>query len=116
MSCERVSQGAFCNLPATIRTPTTPLTVFIALQSLDVLTTLVFLRNGVQEGNPLVGWAISTGHTQWIGLVLTKLIAALIGQYCYRSGHPAPLRWANKAYSLVIGWNLFAIAVEALTH
>jgi len=90
------------------------LSVFIVLQCLDVLTTLVFLSRGVKEGNPLVSWALSNARTPWAGLVLTKLIVAFIGQYCYRSGRITLLRRANVGYSLVVGWNLLSIAAAAV--
>jgi hypothetical protein len=87
---------------------------FILLQCLDVITTLVFLSKGVKEGNPLVSWALSNARAPWAGLVVTKLIAAFIGQYCYRSGRMTLLRRANAGYSLVVGWNLLSIAVAAV--
>jgi hypothetical protein len=92
----------------------TPLSLFIVLQCLDVLTTLVFLSRGVKEGNPLVSWALSTARAPWAGLVVTKMIAAFIGQYCYRSGRMTLLRRANVGYSLVVGWNLLSIAAAAV--
>jgi hypothetical protein len=89
---------------------------FIVLQCLDVFTTLVFLSRGVPEGNPLVSWALAHAHAPWLGLVATKLVAAFIGQYCYRSGRMTLLRRANAGYSLVVGWNLFAIGAAAFGH
>lgn len=70
----------------------------------------------MEEGNPLVRWTLSSAHSPWIGLVVTKLIAALIGQYCYRSGRTRLLRGANLGYSLVIGLNLIAIAGGLFAH
>ena len=99
-----------------IRTQTNALLIFILLQCLDVLTTLVFLRHGMAEGNPLVSWALSNARAPWVGLVVSKLIAALIGQYCYRSGRFNLLRRANAGYSLVVGWNLVAIAAAVVAR
>jgi hypothetical protein len=82
----------------------------MVLQLLDALTTLVFMSKGVPEGNPLMSWAMSSVHAPWIGLVVTKLTATLIGLYCYRSGRITLLWRAAAGYSLVIGWNLVAIA------
>jgi hypothetical protein len=87
---------------------------FIFLQCLDVITTLVFLSKGVKEGNPLMSWALSNARSPWAGLVVTKMIAAFIGQYCYRSGRMTLLRRANVGYSLVVGWNLISIAAAAI--
>ena len=86
------------------------LPLFVTLQCLDVLTTLIFLNRGVEEGNPLVKWTLLYLHSPWLGLALTKLIAAVIGWSCHLSGRLRLLRRANAGYSLVVGWNLLAIA------
>ena len=98
------------------RTRTNLFPLFLVLQCLDVLTTLVFLSRGIAEGNPLVGWALLSGHSPWISLIAVKLIAMLIGLYCYRSGRITALRLANTGYFLVVGWNLAAIAVAAIAR
>lgn len=89
---------------------------FIVLQCLDVATTLVFLSRGVAEGNPLVSWALTSHHSPWVGLVVAKLVAALIGQFCYRTQRMNLLRRANIGYSLVVVWNLFAIMLATFVH
>jgi Domain of unknown function (DUF5658) len=93
-----------------IRRPGIDLPFFITLQCLDALTTTAFLHRGIDEGNPLMGWVLSSTYAPWVGLLVTKLIAAVIGFYCYRSGRMTLLRLANVGYSLVVGWNLVAIA------
>jgi hypothetical protein len=103
-------------LTAAIRTQTNALLIFIVLQCLDVLTTLIFLSHGMSEGNPVVSWTLSHAHAPWVGLVASKLMAALIGQYCYRKGRITLLRRANAGYSLVVGWNLVAIAPILFAH
>jgi hypothetical protein len=78
---------------------------------------LVFLSKGITEGNPLIGLALSpSARAPWLGLVVSKLIAVLIGQYCYRTGRFRLLRRANVAYSLVIGWNLVGIVAAMLAQ
>jgi len=99
-----------------IRTESSVLGIFIGLQCMDVLTTLVFLSRGVAEGNPLVSLALSTTHTPWIALAAAKMMAAFIGQYCYRTGRMALLRRANTGYALVVGWNLIAIGFTLFTR
>jgi hypothetical protein len=105
-----------CSLISTIAAKKNALPLFILIQCLDILTTLVFLSKGIAEGNPLVSWALSSTHSPWIGLVIAKLIAALIGQYCHRSGRLRLLQRANAGYSLVVGWNLVAIAAGMMAH
>jgi hypothetical protein len=92
------------------------LPIFVILQCLDVLTTLVFLNQGTAEGNPLLVWALPHAHAPWIGLVAAKLLAGLIGLYCYRNGRIRTLRIANTGYSLMVGWNLTAIAAAAIAR
>jgi len=91
------------------------LPVFLALQCLDVLTTLIFLSKGVREGNPLYSWTLPYVHAQWIGLIAVKLLAMLIGYWCYRSGKIETLRMANIGYSAIVAWNLLTIAAASLT-
>ena len=92
------------------------LPLFVILQCLDVLTTLVFLRAGVAEGNPLVILALTNGHAPWIGLIAVKMIAAMIGLICYRTERITALRLANAGYFLIVGWNLVAISAAALAR
>jgi hypothetical protein len=89
------------------------LPVFLALQCLDVLTTLIFLSKGVSEGNPLLLWTLPYAHAPWVGLIAVKLLAMLIGFCCYRNGRFAALRMANIGYSAIVGWNLLTIAAAA---
>jgi hypothetical protein len=89
---------------------------FFALQCMDLVTTLVFLSKGMEEGNPLVRLSMAIFHAPWIGVAFAKVTAVFIGQYCYRSKRTGLLRKANVGYALVVGWNLFAIAVAALAN
>lgn len=86
------------------------------LQCLDVLTTLVFLKLGTAEGNPLLVWAMPHTHAPWVGLAAAKLLALVIGLYCYRNGRIKALRLANTGYSLMVGWNLTAIAAAVIAR
>ncbi len=90
--------------------------LFVVLQCMDALTTLLFLRLGLREGNPLVSWALHGAQGPWLGLILTKLLAVLIGTYCYRYRRITLLRRANAGYSLVIGWNLLGIVAAAIAR
>jgi hypothetical protein len=103
-------------LTTAVWTRTRALPIFVILQCLDVLTTLIFLSKGVVEGNALLVWALPHAHAPWIGLVTAKLIAILIGYYCYRNGRITALRLANAAYFLIIAWNLAAIAAVAIAQ
>jgi hypothetical protein len=103
-------------LTPSARAPTNALLIFIVLQCLDVLTTLIFLNHGMAEGNPVVRWALSRAHAPWVGLAVSKLVAAMIGHYCWRSRRITLLKRANAGYSLVVGWNLVAIIPVLFAH
>jgi hypothetical protein len=103
-------------MTAVVRTRSRVLPVFILLQCLDLLTTLVFISRGLTEGNPIVHWALYFTGVPWVGMVLMKLVASLIGLYCYTNGRVNLLRRANMAYSLVVGWNLLGITAALAAH
>jgi hypothetical protein len=103
-------------MTAVVRTHSKVLTVFILLQCLDLLTTLVFLNKGIAEGNPIVHWALSLTGVPWVGITVTKTIAGLIGQYCYTRGRVNLLRLANIGYFLVVSWNLIGITAALVAH
>jgi hypothetical protein len=92
------------------------LPIFVVLQCLDLLTTLVFMHQGTAEGNPLLLWILPHATAPWIGLVIVKALAILIALYCYRNGRIKALRLANTGYSLMVGWNLTAIAAAVIAR
>jgi hypothetical protein len=84
------------------------------LQILDFLTTIAFLVQGVQEGNPLVRFAISAGSNPLGGLLAVKILAVLLGIYCWRLGRQKLLLRINVLFAVLIAWNLVALIVGAL--
>ena len=84
------------------------------LQMLDFLTTLAFLVNGVEEGNPLVRWAIGLSSSPLSGLLLVKLVAIALGIVCWRLGRWKLLFRMNILFALVVTWNGVAIIVRPL--
>jgi Domain of unknown function (DUF5658) len=85
---------------------------FSYLQVLDVLSTLAFLLNGVQEGNPLIRMLIGAAGSPLAGLVTAKALALALALYCWRLRHQRLLAWANTMYALLIVWNLVALMVR----
>jgi hypothetical protein len=83
------------------------------LQVLDLVTTLIFLSAGVQEGNPLVVQAIRWAQHPFGGLLVVKLLALAIGVYCWRRGRHNLLRRANWLFAALVTWNVVAICVAA---
>ena len=83
------------------------------LQMLDFLTTLAFLLNGVEEGNPVVRWAIRLSSSPLSGLLLVKLVAIALGIVCWRLGRGKLLFKMNLLFALIVTWNVVAIIVRS---
>ncbi|HAX44606.1 MAG TPA: DUF5658 family protein [Bryobacteraceae bacterium] len=100
--------------------PTTPLgftfLLYVYLQGLDLLTTLAFLLSGVEEGNPVVRFAMEASGNPLTGLLLVKAIALALGLYCWIAGKGQLLRRVNVAYAALIAWNLVCLILGLLTQ
>ncbi len=81
------------------------------LQVLDFLTTIAFLINGVQEGNPIVRLALRTAGNPFVVLIGVKLVAVALGIYCWRLGRQRLLSRINVLFALLVTWNLVALII-----
>ena len=81
------------------------------LQVLDFLTTIAFLVNGVKEANPLVRLALNMGPNPIGSLIGVKILAVVLGIYCWRMGRERLLSRINVMFALVIAWNLVALII-----
>jgi hypothetical protein len=79
------------------------------LQLLDLLTTVAFLLQGVQEGNPIVRLAIQYAPHPFTGLLAVKVAALLLGVYCWRARKLPLLGKVNVAFALLVAWHLVAL-------
>ena len=84
------------------------------LQMLDFLTTIAFFVNGVKEGNPLVRFALTVGANPIAGLILIKLLAVILGIYCWRMGRQQLLSRINILFAVLIAWNLVALIIRTV--
>jgi hypothetical protein len=84
---------------------------FSYLQVLDFLTTIAFMINGVKEANPLVRFAVNMSPSPISGLVLVKVLAVLLGIYCWRMGRQRLLSRINFVFAMVVAWNLVALII-----
>ena len=84
------------------------------LQVLDFLTTIAFLVNGVREGNPLVRLALSTGSNPIGSLLVVKLLAILLGFYCWRVGKRQLLSRINLLFAFLVAWNMVALIMSRI--
>jgi hypothetical protein len=86
------------------------LLVCLSLQLCDLATTLLFMRRGLGEANPLVAALIRVSAQPAMMLVLVKAVGCGLAVYAWRSRRMRFLRWANFFCALCVGWNLLAIA------
>ena len=84
-----------------------PLSVFISLQILDLLTTRTALRLGAGEQNPLVShvMALAPAH----GLLVSKLVVVGIAVFGVWMEKSNGIRAANLAFAGIVAWNLTVI-------
>ncbi len=90
------------------------LILFSYFQLLDLLTTVGFLIHGVQEGNPVVRFALRAAPSPLVGLILVKIVAIGIGYYCWRLRREALLTRINVLFGALISWNLVALIIGSL--
>lgn len=80
---------------------------FICLQAMDTLTTLLFLRHGIREANPLIRAALVSADPR-IAVGLPKLLAIVLATVAWYSGRKKLLRKVNLLYLVFVVWNLAA--------
>jgi hypothetical protein len=87
------------------------LLVFICLQIMDTLTTLLFLQHGVAEANPLIRGVLAVTAHPRIALMLAKAFAIALATYAWRSGRTGLLWKVNLLFAACVAWNLIATLV-----
>ena len=88
---------------------TASLLIFTYFQFLDLLTTVIFLMQGLQEANPMVKFAMRAAPSPLLGLVLVKVAALALGVYCWRLGRRSLLLRINVLFAILVSWNLLAL-------
>lgn len=78
--------------------------VFLYLQLLDVLTTLIGMRLGASEASPFVRALMQFGPA-W-GVVMSKMVAILLGGLCIWLNRAHLIRWISYWYAGLVVWNL----------
>ena len=81
--------------------------VFLFLQVLDLLTTLVGFKLGLSEASPFVRLLTTTGPL--VGVVMSKGIAVGLGAVCVGTGRLKLISWINYWYAALVTWNLCLI-------
>lgn len=78
--------------------------VFLYLQLLDFITTLIGLQLGLGEASPFIRWLMQLGPAA--GLALSKLVAFVLGGACIWFKRRHLLRWINYWYAGLVVWNM----------
>ncbi len=84
--------------------------LFIYLQLLDFLTTLVGFQLGLSEASPFIRLLMQWGPA--IGLALSKLVALTLGGVCIWLNKRHIVRWINYWYAGLVVWNICLILVS----
>ncbi len=85
--------------------------VFVYLQLLDVLTTLLGFRLGAQEASPVVR-ALTSVHPL-AGLAVSKAAAFLLAALALQTGRFRVIRWINYWFAALVVWNVCVLLLVA---
>jgi uncharacterized protein DUF5658 len=78
--------------------------IFVYLQVLDLLTTLVGFRMGASEASPFIRALMHFGPAA--GVVISKLFALGLGGFCLYFKKDYLVRWITYWYGVLVVWNL----------
>jgi hypothetical protein len=80
------------------------LQVFVYLQVLDALTTLLAFRTGLVEASPVVQLLVRMGPLT--GLLGAKIVALLLAGICVWRERYRMIHWVNYWYAAAVVWNI----------
>ena len=81
--------------------------VFIYLQLLDLLTTLVGFKLGASEASPFIRMLMHAGPAA--GVAAAKVLALGLGGLCIYLRKRHLIRWATYWYGGLVVWNLMVL-------
>jgi len=87
--------------------------VFIYLQLMDLLTTLVGFKLGAAEASPFIRILMHAGPAT--GVIVSKLLALALGGVCVYARKLHLIRWISYWYAGLVVWNLM-IMLAASPH
>lgn len=88
------------------------LQVFVYLQLLDFLTTLVGFRLGASEASPFIAKLIHATSPA-IGVAASKVVGLGIGGLCIALNRSRLIAWINYWYAALIVWNLSILLIAS---
>jgi len=94
--------------------PEPSIPVFISLQALDVLTTLIGLHTGASEASVFVGRLMQLGPLA--GLLISKVLAMILCAAALGFKRPRVIVFLNYWFAGLITWNLFTILSSILSR
>jgi hypothetical protein len=86
--------------------------IFVYLQLLDLLTTLVGFRLGAAEASPFVRVLMHAGPAA--GVIVSKVLALGIGALCVYLEKAHVIRWITYWYGGLVVWNLMIMLATPL--
>jgi len=90
--------------------PTPSIGLFLGLQVLDVVTTLIGLHLGAREGSTFVVHLLQTGP--FAGLIVSKILAAGLAAIAVFLNRKRMLVFLNFWFGGVVVWNAIAIYLQ----
>ncbi len=84
--------------------PAPSLKIFVALQALDIVTTLLGLRVGAGEASPFIGRLMHMDPLA--ALLIAKIYAVLLVAVALRFKRPRLVVFLNYWFAAVVTWNL----------
>lgn len=90
--------------------PAPSVALFLGLQVLDVISTLIGLRLGAQEGSTFIGRLLAAGPLS--GLIISKILAAGLAAFAVFLNRKRILVFLNIWFAGVVIWNLIAIGLQ----
>ena len=89
--------------------PTPSLALFVALQMLDILTTIIGLRMGAGESSTFIGRLMHVDPMS--ALLVAKLFAAALVAIAIKMRRPRAVVFLNFWFSAIVSWNLAMILI-----
>lgn len=93
--------------------PEPSLTVFVVLQVLDVLTTLLGLKMGAHETSVFLGRLMHAGPLA--ALLIAKILAVLLVSLAMKFRRPRMVVFLNYWFAVVVSWNLAVILLAQVS-
>jgi hypothetical protein len=86
--------------------------IFVYLQLLDLLTTLLGFRVGAAEASPFIRALMHAGPAA--GVIASKVLALGIGGLCVYLQKEHVIRWISYWYGGIVVWNLMIMLAGPL--